>query len=96
MNQPPNISIKGYRVLVQLEDLTRSTIQLPDALKKVKNRGIIVALGDGRFSKDGQIAKFDVQVGDRVLLSEYAVTPYIEDSKEYRICAAEDILGVLA
>lgn len=94
MNQP-KIQLKGYRVLVELDRITNSNIALPEAVKKVKNRGTVVAVGDGRFNHAGDRARFDVEVGDRVLLSEFAVTPYLEDGREFRICAGEDILGVL-
>lgn len=91
----PNIKILGNRILVELDDVTSSGIQIPDAARKIKNRGTVVALGDGRYNAAGQLADFDVRLGDRVLLSEFAVTPYHEDGREFRVVAAEDILGVL-
>ncbi len=92
----PAIALKGYRVLVRL-DMVETGLELAEKSEHfIKDRGTVVAIGDGRYEFSGSRAKFDVNLGDRVLLSEYAVTEYdAEDGWSYRVVNANDLLAVI-
>jgi len=99
MNNTPKIkSLLGYRLLVEMDSLDGGGIVIPDAATSVvRDRGTVVMLGDGRINWQGDKAKFTVAVGDKVLLSEFAVTKFgdSDEPSRYRIVAAEDVLAIL-
>lgn len=96
--QEPKIEIKGYRVAVLLDTILQagSTVELADMSEQFeKQRGTVAKIGDGRYNHAGDIAKFDVKVGDHVMMSQYATFRYVEDGKTYVIVAGEDIIGIV-
>ena len=78
------------RVLVEpkeAEEKTSSGIIIPDSAKEKPQRGVVVAVGDGK--KDEPMS---VTVGDVVVYGKYAGTEITIDDKEYLIMREEDIL----
>src|SRR4051794_34561607 len=65
----------GDRVVVEREEARATTaggIVLPDTAKDKPQKGRVVAVGDGRLTKDGKRRALQVQVGDHVLFTSYA------------------------
>src|SRR6185503_21360770 len=65
----------GDRVVVEREeakDRTAGGIVLPDTAKDKPQKGKVLAVGDGRVSKDGKRRELQVKVGDHVLFTSYA------------------------
>jgi chaperonin GroES len=90
-----NVSIKPLadRVLVEpavAESKTASGIIIPDTAKEKPQKGVIVAVGNGK--KDEPIT---VKVGDKVLYGKYSGTEISVDGKEYLIMRESDIFAVL-
>ena len=88
----------GDRVVVEREESQETTaggIVLPDSAKDKPARGTIVALGTGRLLDDGSRAEFQVQVGDRVLFSQYAPETIKFGEDELLLMREEDILAVI-
>jgi chaperonin GroES len=90
-----NLNIKPLadRVLVEpavAESKTASGIIIPDTAKEKPQKGVIVAVGNGK--KDEPIT---VKVGDQVLYGKYAGTEINVDGKEYLIMRESDIFAVL-
>ncbi|MGQ9700510.1 MAG: co-chaperone GroES [Candidatus Bipolaricaulaceae bacterium] len=82
----------GGRVLVRkLEEEERRTpggLVLPESVKDEKAiRGKVVALGPGE--------KFEVKVGDEVLITAYAGTEVRVGEEKYLLVKTTDILAVL-
>lgn len=78
------------------EETTKSGIILPGTVEKEKpEQGKVVAVGTGRFLKDGTRAKMEVKVGDKVLFSRYSPTEVKIDGKEYLVVKEEDLLAIL-
>lgn len=78
------------RVLVEpkeAEEKTSSGIIIPDSAKEKPQKGVVVAVGDGK--KDEPMS---VKVGDVVIYGKYAGTEITIDDKEYLIMREEDIL----
>jgi chaperonin GroES len=90
-----NLSIKPLadRVVVepaQAEEKTAVGIIIPDTAKEKPQKGLIVAVGNGK--KDEPIT---VKVGDSVLYGKYSGTEITIDGKDYLIMRESDIFAVL-
>ena len=89
------VSIKPLadRVLVEpavAESKTASGIIIPDTAKEKPQKGVIIAVGNGK--KDEPLT---VKVGDQVLYGKYAGTEINVEGKEYLIMRESDIFAVL-
>ena len=74
---------------------TQSGIIIPDTAKEKPIQGEIVAVGNGKIQKSGEIRTLTVKPGDRVLYSKYAGTEVKLDGQEHLIMREDDILGIL-
>ena len=85
-------------LLKRLDDKQESSggIIIPDTAKEKPIQGEIVAVGNGKLQKDGELRALTVQPGDRVLYSKYAGTEVKLDGIEHLIMREDDILGILA
>jgi chaperonin GroES len=93
-----NIKPLGNRVLVKRSEAktTKGGILLPESAQEKPRQGEIVAVGPGKYDKDGVVQKVPLQVGDKVLFSAYGGTDVPSDKeKEYLILSLEDILAVI-
>lgn len=80
------------------EKVTKSGIVLPDSVeKKEQTKGVILAVGAGKFSVNGERLPMSVKVGDTVVFSK----PWSEDKKmeengkKIFLVAEDDILGII-
>ena len=85
-------------LLKRLDDQqeTTSGIIIPDTAKEKPIQGEIVAVGNGKIQKSGEVRTLTVKPGDRVLYSKYAGTEVKLDGHEHLIMREDDILGILA
>jgi chaperonin GroES len=78
------------RVLVEpkeAEEKTASGIIIPDSAKEKPQKGVVVAVGDGK--KDEPMS---VKEGDHVIYGKFAGTEITIDDKDYLIMREDDIL----
>ena len=88
-----NITPLADRVLVEAaaaEETTKGGIIIPDTAKEKPQRGIVVAVGNGK--KDEPMT---VQVGDTVLYGKYAGTEIAVDGTDYLIMRESDIFAIV-
>jgi len=88
----------GEKVLIkrlEAEEKTKGGIVLPDSAKEKPQRGIVLAVGDGKQLKDGTLGKFQVAKGDNVLFTSYAGTEIKVGVKEYMLMDESDILAII-
>ena len=89
----------GDRVVVEREEAKSTTaggIVLPDTAKDKPQKGKIVAVGDGRITKDGKRRELQVKVGDQVLFTSYAGDEFkLETDKKVLLMREDDILAVI-
>lgn len=88
-----NITPLADRVLVEAaaaEETTKGWIIIPDTAKEKPQRGIVVAVGNGK--KDEPMT---VQVGNTVLYGKYAGTEITVDGKEYLMMRESDIFAIV-
>ena len=81
------------RVLVEAaaaEEKTAGGIIIPDTAKEKPQRGVVVAVGNGK--KDEPMT---VKVGNTVLYGKYAGTEITVDGKEYLMMRESDIFAIV-
>jgi chaperonin GroES len=88
----------GDRVLVRPskseDEKTASGIIIPDTAKKDKpERGIIVAVGEGKRTDKGDVRPMSYKVGDEIMFSKYGFDEVSIDEEEYYVVAESNILG---
>ena len=88
-----NITPLADRVLVEAaaaEETTKGGIIILDTAKEKPQRGIVVAVGNGK--KDEPMT---VKVGNTVLYGKYAGTEITVDGKEYLMMRESDIFAIV-
>lgn len=88
-----NIKPLADRVLVEpaaAEEKTSSGIYIPDTAKEKPQRGIVIAVGNGK--KDEPLT---VKSGDNVLYGKYSGTEISLEGKDYLIMRESDILAII-
>ena len=88
-----NIKPLADRVLVQpaaAEEKTASGLYIPDTGKEKPQKGLVVAVGNGK--KDEPLT---VKVGDTVLYGKYSGTELSVDGNDYLIMRESDIFAIL-
>ncbi len=93
-----NLKPLGDRVIVKAvdqEEVTASGILLPDTAKEKPQRGIVVAVGEGRWV-DGERVALEVSDGDEVIYSKYGGTEVKLEGEDVLILSEHDILARVA
>lgn len=88
-----NIQPLADRVVVkpaEAEVTTKSGIIIPDTAKEKPQRGIVLAVGNGK--KDEPMT---VKVGDTVLYGKYSGTEINVEGYDYLIMRESDILAII-
>ena len=89
----------GDRVVVEREQAQEKTaggIVLPDTAKDKPQKGLVIAVGDGRVAKDGKKRPLQLKVGDRVLFTSYAGEQVkLEGNKDVLLMREDDVLAVI-
>ena len=90
-----NLNVKPLadRVLIEpaaAEQKTSGGIIIPDTAKEKPQRGLVVAVGNGK--KDEPMT---VKEGDKVLYGKYAGTEITVEGKEYLIMKESDIYAII-
>ena len=94
-----NLKPLGDRVVVEREEAQERTaggIVLPDTAKDKPQQGKVVAVGDGRLTKDGKRRELQVKVGDTVIFTSYAGDEFkLNGDKKVLLMREDDILAVV-
>jgi chaperonin GroES len=90
----------GDRVVVlasSREEVSASGIIIPDTAKAEKpERGVVVAVGAGKWNEDGdERIPMSVKTGDIVLFSKYGYDEVKVNGKDYLILAESSILAII-
>lgn len=95
----PKIKPLGKRILVKRvkAQASKGGILLPESAQEKPKQGDVVAVGPGSFSKEGELEKVELSVGDKVLFSAYAGTEVKTEDQdsEYLIMSQDDVLAVV-
>lgn len=94
-----NITPLSDRVVIrpqEHEEHVKSGIIIPETVSKEKpERGVVVAVGEGRTNDDGSVVPPSVSVGDTVLFSKFAPDEIKIDGEEYFILSESHILAII-
>jgi chaperonin GroES len=94
-----NLKPLGDRVVVEREEAQEKTaggIVLPDTAKDKPQKGKVLAVGEGRITKDGKRRELQVKVGDQILFTSYAGEEFkLQGEKKVLLMREEDILAVV-
>ena len=93
-----NLKPLGDRVIIKqadAEEKTASGLLLASASKEKPQRGTVLAVGEGKLDKDGNLVKPQVSVGDTVIYAKFGGTTVEYQGQEYVILRADDILAVI-
>ena len=88
-----NVTPLADRVLIEpaaVEEKTASGIIIPDTAKEKPQKGIVVAVGNGK--KDEPLT---VKSGDTVLYGKYSGTEINIDGSDYLIMRESDIFAIV-
>ncbi len=90
----------GDRVLVmptgKEDKTTPSGIIIPDTVEKERpETGVVVAVGEGRTTDEGNIIPMNVSVGDTVIFSKYGPDEIKIEGEDFFIISESAILAVL-
>jgi chaperonin GroES len=89
----------GDRVVIEREvakETTAGGIVLPDTAKDKPQKGKVLAVGEGRLTKDGKRRELQVKPGEHVLFTSYAGEEFkLEGDKKVLLMREEDILAVI-
>ena len=78
----------------EAEERTAGGIVLPDSAKEKPLTGKVVAVGEGKRMKNGNLAPMSVKKNDIVLYGKYSGSEVEVDGEEYKILRESEILGV--
>ena len=93
-----NLKPLGDRVIVKAveqEQVTASGIVLPDTAAEKPQRGVVLAVGEGRWV-DGERLPLEVSDGDEVIYSKYGGTEVKYAGEDVLILSEHDILARVA
>ncbi len=80
---------------VEEEMKTAGGLYIPDTAKEKPQKGVVVAVGNGKLQDDGSVRKLDVKAGDKVLFSKYSGNDIKIDGVEHLILREDDVLAIL-
>ena len=87
----------GDRVIVkadEAESQTASGLYLAGDAKEKPQTGTVIAVGEGKRSKDGNIYPMPIKVGDKVIYGKYGGTEVTYDGEDVLILRADDIYAI--
>lgn len=94
-----NLKPLGDRVIIKqdaAEETTAGGLILAHDAKEKPQTGIVLAVGDGKLDKEGNLRPVPVKVGDKVLYGKYGGTEVTVDGEEVMILRSDDLYAVFA
>ena len=92
-----NLKPLGDRVIIkrdEVENTTASGLLIAAASKEKPQTGVVLAVGEGKMDKDGNMVPVPVKAGDRVLYGKFGGTEITIDGEEVLILRADDLFAV--
>jgi chaperonin GroES len=82
---------------IEAEDKSPGGLFIPDNAKEKPVEGLVIAVGDGVLTTEGERIPLDVKAGDHVLFAKYSGTEVkiLLDGGEHLILREDDVLAVL-
>ncbi len=93
-----NLKPLGDRVILKADEAeatTASGLYLASDAKEKPQRGVVLAVGEGKLDKDGNLIPVPVKVGDRVIYGKYGGTEVRHQGEDVLILRADDIYAIV-
>ena len=94
-----NLKPVGDRVIIKQDEAgetTSSGLYIATESKERPQSGTVLAVGEGKLDKDGNMVPMPVKEGDRVVYGKFSGTEIEVDGETVLIMRADDIFAVYA
>jgi len=88
----------GDKIVIKvLEEasVTPGGIFLTESVREVSQRGLVIAVGDGRTLENGNKEEMEVKVGETILFTKYCGSDVKVDGVDYKVLSIRDLIGVI-
>ncbi|HEV3250813.1 MAG TPA: co-chaperone GroES [Puia sp.] len=96
MAKKVNYELFDDRVLIKpaaAEEKTKGGIIIPDTAKEKPQKGVVVAVGPGKYAEQtGNLIPLKQKIGDVVLYGKYSGTEISVEGEDYLIMRSSDLL----
>ena len=79
----------------EADTTTASGIIIPDNASEKPDQGIVLAVGPGRRTENGDLVPLTVKINDKVLFGKYAGQAVKVEGDEVLVMREEDIMGIV-
>lgn len=79
----------------EADTTTASGIIIPDNASEKPDQGIVLAVGPGRRTENGDLVPLTVKINDKVLFGKYAGQAIKIDGEEMVVLREEEIYGII-
>lgn len=76
------------------ERTTEGGIVIPDTIGNKSQKGIVVAVGPGKY-EDGVLQKLSLNQNDNIIFNKYSGTEITVKGKDYLIIKEDDVLAII-
>ena len=93
-----NLKPLSDRVIItqdEAEETTASGLILTSNSKEKPQRGVVIAVGEGKRADDGSLIPMPVAEGDKIVYGKYAGQEITVEGQDYIILRADDIIAVV-
>tara|TARA_Y100000004_G_scaffold71710_1_gene80598 strand:+ start:153 stop:452 length:300 start_codon:yes stop_codon:yes gene_type:complete len=88
----------GDRVVIlplEEEEQMYGNIIVPDGGQDKPEIGTVIAVGEGRVTKEGAIIKNQLKVGQKIIVPKFGAQVVAVENETYIIASENDILGII-
>ena len=92
-----NLKPLGDRLIIKQDEAemtTASGLFIAKENKEKPQTGVVLAVGEGKLDKDGNLVKVPVAVGDRVIYGKFGGTEVEIEGETVLILRADDVYAV--
>jgi len=94
----PKLKPLGDRVLCrrsEAEETVKGGIILPDSAVQKQETAEVIAVGEGKKDKQGNVLPMPVKEGDTILMDKYSGQEVTLDDEKFVIVRADDIVAII-
>ena len=94
-----NLKPLGDRVIVKQDEAAEPTASGPSLATEAKEKpqsGTVLAVGEGKLDKDGNLVPVPVKVGDKVVYGKFGGTEINVEGEDVLILRGDDLYAVFA
>lgn len=80
---------------VEEEKTTASGLIIPDSATEKPSEGVVIAVGNGRKTDNGEVITLDVKINDKVLFGQFAATEIKVEGETLLVMSESDIVAIV-